>query len=74
MVLIMKFKKLRKQLRDDQLLMVLDNERLGITTVVDYVCNFGHEYDNYLIDEIVSGVKYNSSDMTVRSMIIVDIV
>ena len=74
MVLIMKFKKLRKQLRDDQLLMVLDNERLGITTVVDYVCNLGHEYDNYLIDEIVSGVKYNSSDMTVRSMIIVDIV
>ena len=74
MVLIMKFKKLRKQLRDDQLLMVLDNELLGITTVVDYVCNFGHEYDNYLIDEIVRGVKYNSSDMTVRSMIIVDIV
>ena len=68
----MKFKKLRKQLRDDQWLMVLANERLGITTVVDYVCNFGHEYDNYLIDEIVSGVKYNSFDMTVKSMIIVD--
>lgn len=70
----MKFKKFKKLLRDDQLLMVLDNERLGITTVVDYVCNFGHEYDNYLIDEIVSSVKYNSSDMTVRSIIIVDIV
>lgn len=69
----MKFKKLRKQLRDDQLVMILDNECLDIDTVVDYVCNFGKQYDNFIVDEIVSGVKYDSADMTVKSMIIVDI-
>lgn len=35
----MKFKKLRKQLRDDQLVMILENECLDIDTVVDYVVN-----------------------------------
>lgn len=69
----MKFKKLRKQLRDDQLVMILENECLDIDTVVDYVVNFGSQYDNFIVDEIVSGVKYDPANMTVKSMIIVDI-
>lgn len=62
----MKFKKLRKMLRDDQKVFILQNDVFDIDAFEDYMCNIPKTYDNFYVSSLTTKSLMGYSQLVIE--------